>query len=369
MGTNLQSFSRPVIGGVFQPAGWDATLTVEGALRQLGRNSGNMMFTESLRRVLKNSVMSGFGFDRNVLADRDIIVLAAANWINEYEDFGWLYQVLANVKLPVMLVGVGAQASLSNSIPKLKPGTLNLLKLVAERSVSIGARGEFTCDVLNHYGIKSGVVTGCPSMLLVGKEWPQAFRLPTTNNVVLHATRHGFGLCDEFQRFLYSQAMRGGYDILLQSEEADIYYALRRTGNDDIMAKAWPPVSFAYSCDEEGRIASYLANHGLFYLNYPAWIDGMASKTFCFGTRIHGTIASLISGTPAVLIAHDSRTLELAKSMSLPYVVSTKVSTVRDLDLTEYMNLFRSSDVGEGYRSYRSRFMSFFQSNGLTAEW
>ena len=44
------------------------------------------------------------------LAGRDVVVLAAANWINSYDDFGWLANRLERIKLPVLLVGVGAQA-------------------------------------------------------------------------------------------------------------------------------------------------------------------------------------------------------------------------------------------------------------------
>ena len=363
---NISStYSRPVIGGVSQISGWDATLTVDNALAQLGRNSGNMMFTESLHCTLKNSVMSGFGFDNNVIVDRDVIVLAAANWINEYEDFGWLYKVLNSMKLPVVLVGVGAQASLSGSIPKVKDGTLRLLKLIAERSNSISVRGDFSCDVLNHYGIKNSVVTGCPSLLLVGSNWPQNFRQPELDRLVLHATRHGFGECDEFQRYLYEQAIKTRCDILLQSESADIYYAMGKTNNPEIMKKASRAVRCAYGTDNENEIASFLSEHGLFYLNYWSWINAMSTKTFCIGTRIHGTIASLLAGTPAVLIAHDSRTLELAKSMNLPFVLSSDVPIDRKMDVDAYFTTFNESNVGVKYNAYRNRFIDFFGKNGL----
>lgn len=359
------SYSRPVIGGVSQLAGWGTTLTVERALAALGRNSGNVMFTESLRRILKNSRMSSFNFDAAAIAGRDAIVLAAANWINEYEDFGWLYGVLAPTKLPIFLVGVGAQATLSGSIPKVKPGTLRFLNLVAERSTSISARGEFTCEVLNHYGIKTGTITGCPSLLLLGPNGPQRFRQPSMEHVVLHATRHGFGKCDEFQRFLYKQALEREFDVLLQSEEADIYYVKDRTNNPGIMARASEAVKFAYGINNEELISSFLRKHGMFFLNYETWIEAMSTKTFCIGTRIHGTIASIISGTPATLIAHDSRTLELAKAMNLPYVLSSDVPVDKALDVEACIQLFRECAVEQHYGAYRSRFLEFFRTNGL----
>lgn len=40
---------------------------------------------------------------------------------------------------------------------------------------------------------------------------------------------------------------------------------------------------------------------------------------FIIGTRIHGAIMSLINNIPTLLIAMDSRTLELAQELKIPY--------------------------------------------------
>ena len=50
-----------------------------------------------------------------------------------------------------------------------------------------------------------------------------------------------------------------------------------------------------------------------FFLDPKTWFDHLAQYDFSFGTRIHGNIAALLAGTPALLLAHDSRTLELAE--------------------------------------------------------
>ena len=56
-----------------------------------------------------------------------------------------------------------------------------------------------------------------------------------------------------------------------------------------------------------------------FYVDPWPWIDDLRDFDFSFGTRIHGTIAALLAGTPAVVLAHDSRTLELARYFDIPH--------------------------------------------------
>lgn len=358
-------YKSPLVAGVSQLANWSLTVTVEEGLSTLGYNSGNMMFTEAIFRTLKGAARTSFSLPPEALEGRDCIVLAAANWINSYEDFGWLADVIERTNLPVFLIGVGAQAPLDMSIPTISVGTKRLLDIVAERSTSISARGTFSCEVLNHYGIKSVVATGCPSLLLLGPNGPAITQPPKLDRVVLHATRHGFGRCDEMQRFLYSQAMKHGYDILLQSEAADIYFALGRTNNASIVKKASQAVIDAYGVPDASGVSAYLRKHGLFFINYPSWINSMKNRSFCLGTRIHGTVAAIIAGIPAVLIAHDARTIEMAQAMNIPYIVASSIPMDRDLDLAVYANNAVSSDLVRGYPVYRSKFFEYFNENGL----
>ena len=79
----------------------------------------------------------------------------------------------------------------------------------------------------------------------------------------------------------------------------------------------WPstgvPVSSKHPLIRENRVR--------FFLDPKTWFDHLAQYDFSFGTRIHGNIAALLAGTPAVLLAHDSRTLELADYHQIPHRV------------------------------------------------
>lgn len=358
-------FNNVVVVGVSQVKSWSPHDTVASVLGKLGANSGNMVFTEALCQVLNQPTTTSFSIPDSALEGRDAIVLAAANWINEFEDFSWLADRLEQTQLPVFLIGVGAQADLDRVIPRVHPGTLRLLKIVSERSKVIAARGEFTCEVLAKYGIINAVPTGCPSMLLTGRDGPRFLHDASPDQVVLHGTRHEFNKSSSFQNWIYREAMRNDWELLLQSENADIYYALGKVNNEKIMAQAEPAVKYAYGTEDAASIAGYLRRKGLFFSNFPSWAAHMRTRTFCAGTRIHGTIASILAGTPAVLIAHDLRTLEMAQTMGIPYIVSTELSESGPVPIDRLINLFDEGKRFAKYRGYFELFMDVFRRNQL----
>jgi hypothetical protein len=327
-----------------------------------------MMFTEALMRVVASRKLGSFSLTEEELAGRDVIVVAAANWINSFEDFGWLADRIETTKLPVVLIGVGAQASLDMELPELKPGTLRLLELVKDRSISIAARGTFTCEVLSAYGIKTGVATGCPSLLLATATGPSisSHEFPDPELCSIHSTRHGFNRTDAFHTYLYRQALEQDLDIILQSEVADIYVALGRDEEEFDQANAVAAITSTYGIANFKRLKTYLGKRARVFTNFEGWINYMKGRQFCAGTRIHGTVASIIAGTPATLIVHDSRTLEMAESMSIPYVMSSEIDSNKKLDLASLLRIERSSRLTIDYARYRAQFMDFFKQNGLS---
>ena len=340
--------------------------TVEQMMLSLGQNTGNMMFTQSLTSVLEGGEWGSFRLDAQDVEGHDAIVLAAANWINNFDDFGWLAERLEKTKLPVFLIGVGAQASTADEIPDVNTGTLRLLSLVQDRSNSISARGTFSCEVLNRYGIKSARPTGCPSLMLMGPEGPSPslLREPRFDACSVHATRHGFSRSDEFQTFLYRQAFSRALDLVLQSEVADIHYVVRGRTGEDIPARASELLTELYGAREEA-VAAYLERHGRVFTQYPDWIAYMRQRSFCFGTRIHGTIAALIAGTPASLIVHDSRTMELAQIMGVPIVDWQDIPRDRDIDIARLHSRPQLREFVARFTSYYSNFLNYMAENNL----
>jgi hypothetical protein len=184
------------------------------------------------------------------------------------------------------------------------------------------------------------------------------------NLVAMGSTRHGFNNTDTFQIYLYRQAFRKNLDLVLQSELADMYFSTGRTNNADITARATKICGEIYHSDSD-ELTTYLGKKAKVFFDLDEWISYMSGKSLYFGTRLHGAIASLLAGTPAVLVCHDARTLEVARVLRIPHVLSTELDTSRNLDINSF---YRNEDMKvfqAGYATYRTTFKQFFEENGL----
>jgi len=365
----MNKLKNPLVLGVqTEPA--QQSLSIEQMLKRTGQNTGNMLFSASTSSLFDDGVSTNYALaGSNLFKGRDCIVIAAANWLNPNADFGHIAEKLEAANLPIIALGLGAQSGVEKRIPKLKPGTQRLVSLLAERSPLISARGTFSCEVLEHYGAENAIATGCPSLLMNGKQPPTFRPKPqestlSESDVSVHGTRHHFHNTDPFQLHLYREAISNKYDLLLQSELADFYYALDQLGDAEITKKASPLLAEVYQASQP-EFQEYLKRHGKVFFGLREWIEYNATKKFIIGSRIHGTIAGILAGTPSLLIAHDSRTVELAVAMGIPYIMKDSVPTDRPLDLETYYNTAMAHDFSEKHRQYWDGFKDFFDRCGL----
>ena len=90
-----------------------------------------------------------------------------------------------------------------------------------------------------------------------------------------------------------------------------LLYGTYPMGAHSAMRQSGVPVSLEHPLVRQNRIR--------FFLDPKSWFDHLSQYDFSFGTRIHGNIAALLGGTPALLLAHDSRTLELGDYHQIPH--------------------------------------------------
>ncbi|WP_226629305.1 polysaccharide pyruvyl transferase family protein [Alloyangia pacifica] len=364
-----RNLRKPVVAGV----GWepvDETQDLKLVLQKLGNNTGNLIFSESAFRLFPDAQRSPFNhIHKRMGSDRDCIVIAAANWLNEKADFSGLVETLEQTDVPVIVLGLGAQSGMDGKIPTLRPGTERLVRLLAERSPRISARGQFSCEVLEKYGAKNAVPTGCPSMLMAGRQAPRFRATPAWDalrpeEVLVYGTRHHFHAASGISTELYRVALQRQFDILLQSELADFYFALDRCEELEKPEEVKSHLAKVYQ-DSPEAVAKYLADHGRVFFDLDSWFDCCREKSFLIGTRIHGTISGILSGTPSLLIAHDSRTVELAETMNVPYVLEKGLDVRDEGTLRGLYERLEGHSFQGSYETYLKNFSDFFDKCGL----
>lgn len=302
---------------------------IEGLYRRAGYNFGNLLFSNAVFRHIAwtQAMRVGFQFDPE-WANRcfDVVVIPAANWLHPAFDFTSLVESVERLTIPVVLIGLGAQADEGQTASAVSPTALKLVQLVAERSALVGVRGEMTAEVLKRCGIDNIHITGCPSFYFnAGRQIPILKRLEP-RRIIVAGTRYFLpsdqaAEIDRRQQGIYRLAYSEGLDLLLQSERPEIDWMLAGSercaesgGDDDLPMR----VADYYGAADPKSIQRFVQKHARAYLDVDQWISGMCAYDCYVGSRIHGAIAALLAGIPALLLTHDARTSELAAFGAIP---------------------------------------------------
>lgn len=349
-------------------------VTAEAALagNVLGNNSGNLLFGQAVHRTLAvpgtEIVADGFRTERVDLSpaevaqlneEFDAVVLPLANAFRP--DFAnhlrRLTKVIEQLDIPVVVVGVGVQ--LSPSAKRLQEEVRDpvtaFVRTVLDRSAGIGVRGEITAACLADlgFGAEHVEVIGCPAVFLHGpghhvvKPVPE---LATDSPIALNLTPTRPRMAE----ILDANLKRYPQLTYLPQENRELALLLwgepPRGGEDRRF-----PLHLEHALYRQDRVR--------FFLDPTTWERFLVRQHFVFGTRIHGNIAALVAGTPAYLLAFDSRTKELADYHAIPYRMLD--ATPGDIDAAE---LYAATDLETFNRVYPQRFdhyLSFFERSGL----
>jgi hypothetical protein len=357
----------------FTPVVAESTLTQD----VFNSNSGNYLFQHSMWKTLavdgtelvSNATLSerrsprpGDAARLNDEFDHFVIPLANA-FRSEFEPrLARLAELLEGVKIPVTVTGVGAQAAHGQGIESLAPVDATVKKfvgLVLDRSASIGVRGEFTKSYLLSLGFPDDAidVIGCPSLFLHGRD----FRVEKSVDALTPDSPLALNLTPEVPgigAFATAQAERHPRLTYIGQDAHDLRMLLWGVPfphvHDPLV-----PVHLEHPLYQQDRIR-------LFLDTWP-WYDFLATQHFAYGTRFHGNVAALLGGTPAHLLAHDSRTLELAEYHRMPFTIMPELSAdlrVEDLYAATDMGVF-NDELPHGF----DRFTTFLERNGLDHVW
>ncbi len=324
----------------------------------IGNNSGNLIFIEAAYKLLATSGIEitpdrfeadRLGADRiNERFDAYVVPLANAFRPSFEAKLIAMTRLIERLTIPVVVLGVGAQSTVkydAAKLARLEGSVRAFMRAALDRAPSVGVRGEFTYDYLQGLGFRDVEVIGCPSMFLHGDRLVVEKRVPALTG----ATPIAMNVSP------YVKAMGP-----LVMSHVERYPALRYIAQDlaTLELMLWGDPAPA---PDDHALNPIHASHPLFqqdrtrmYVDPWPWIEGLRDVDFSFGTRIHGNIAALLAGTPAYVLAHDSRTLELARYFGIPHRIMTAVPPE-----TDAAELYEEADYGELQRGHAARFATF----------
>lgn len=347
------------------------TKTFDTIYTAIGRNTGNYMFTEAVYRTIGGEVREiGFQFDPAEINETcDAVVVPAANWLNPTSDWSALTDRIRRLKVPVTLLGIGLQASDTRlSAVEVTDSAIGLVRCAAERSAFVSVRGGFTADWLETIGVRNVVVTGCPSLYM---PLCREKRHDPDGGPVVQSTR--FGITEAFvddvgsgQTRLFALMRELGAYMVYQSEIEEMRVLLGDPHQKGLSDAQWRCLHRLYRIDDRAELVDVLRTRGRLFFDLAEWTAFVQRRSMVVGSRLHGCIHALNSGVPAALVAHDSRTAEMAEfaalpTMTLPSLLDLARAPVELLAACrEAMPRFERR-LRENTRNYRA----FLASNGL----
>lgn len=348
----------------------NANIPYTQKLQICGSNAGNLLFMSALRGQLKGNIKIG-RIEYCTSNENECIVIPSSNFLNDFSDFGFVADDIEKSNYSCLMAGVGAQSSSYKKIPKLKAGTLRFMKVVAERTKVIGVRGEFSADVLAHYGIKNVHIIGCPSLFTNGNKIP---KIKTSNidinKIVINGSRnvpaHSFSpeRAKNIEDQLLKIAFKNKRPYILQNEMPEIAVLDCFHNNQDIDKESLDIIHRLWNIDnsEKDEFNDYFANKIKVFFSTNEWFEFIKNFDFVLGTRFHGCMAALINDVPAFMITHDTRTDELANLLKIPH------KTINEVDKINIEEIIENTDYSKFEKNYLNLFnnyVDFLDINGI----
>ena len=315
----------------------------EALFRASGDNLGNFAFVEALwRHLAPHAALFPWHVEPEEAREKcDLLVLAAANQLGAHNDLGPFAAHLEKIGLPIVVVGLGAQAANMATAVHLSPGTERWARVLAALAPSgqpnIGVRGEFSRRVMERLGLgRSATTLGCPSNFL--NDSPDFYaalkraveRRRIERLCVAAGSRH-FPGTREIERRLVEWVGESGGLYVVQADLAFVRWARGEAAEEAIREFLAPSLS-------PDAFARWRKRHAACFNDATSWLEAMRSVDFAVGARFHGVMLAIQAGAPGGVIAHDSRTLEMCQTMAVP--VRLAAETPHDFALDDLWDLF-----------------------------
>ncbi len=325
-----------------------------------GGNIGNMIFTHSIAKALlvdddvqidyvnivKQKTDRYYADYVNDTYDCFLIPLANAFKVKGHDEMTKLADFIKMLKIPCAIIGVGLQRTLGSDrfidIYPHNDEVKALVNAVLEKSPIIGVRGEMTGDYLKDLGYKEEkdfTVIGCPSMYTFGDTLPEVKHIELNKDSVV-----SFNSKIEFEKL-------EGYKPFMEFTKKN----MAEFPNMIYVQQQIDDVRMIYLDKYKQKLRKnkmYDISKAVSFVDIPSWIDYFKENVdFSVGSRIHGNVAAILGGVPALTIPFDRRVFELADYHNIPMVDCKTVN-----ENVSLYDLFEKADFNSVHKGHKERF-------------
>ena len=342
----------------------------------VGKNSGNLAFFSAINNHLGTSdaIAKWKMSSAEINSFGNVGVIPAANNFGAHSDYSGLAQKFSELECKLVMIGLGAQSNIDGRIPEVPEGTIRWIKEIAARrpnpsAPNISVRGPISQKILDHYGFEGQtVVLGCPSLFtnpdpVLGQKI--AANVRPIKRVAVPAGHERWRHLARLETSLTRIVTATGGSYVGQS--ALNMFRLTR-GEARLMDEADLRACRDYACPEMDleEFTRWSERHGNLFFDVQSWMEHYLRFDFVIGARIHGVMLALQAGIPGVVVAHDSRTLELCQTMMVPYVLAKDVQQGITREQLPDLFKFDAKAFDENRRVLAKRYVEFLESNELT---
>ena len=282
----------------------------------------------------------------------DLVIYPMANFFNKEYVIGSekLAETISKIKIPVYIISCGAQADNYDCVEKLvkeigEPSK-KFISAVYKTGGEFSLRGYFTKEFFSRLGFNSAVVTGCPSLYQLGRDFKvdnskvDASQLKPVFNgrykhyieAIMSYENSAYIDQDLFGKCLFD-------DTYLNDKSLNFminYY--RHLGIESTEMLAKNKIKLIADMNDW---YSYIKN---------------SNFNYSFGSRIHGSIVALLAGVPATVLAIDTRTQEMAEFFDIP---CKKINAKSKYNSRDVYETYLKADYEKFNNSFSQKFDNY----------
>lgn len=296
-----------------------------------GGNTGNILFVTAIEQIFDGNRLPWHSSAEEVNNNYDLLIFPAANQLGVHSDMAPLIDVWRNYKIPILTLGLGIQCPI-NKEPVLKKGTQEWLDVLVQNNTNhnnpIFVRGNKTYTYLNKLYKQATIIPiGCPSQILINSNKQEVKENNRFEKLLCSAPHIAWTFTDQITQEIIEYISKNNTSsaFVIQSS-LDAFLAAKGEINEH-------SINFLKEFRKKYNIEDadvWFNKFATTFTDLSTWIQHTKYFDYSINFRIHGCITSILGGLPSVLVPVDSRTLELAEMLKIPYSLDY-TNTLKDL--------------------------------------